>query len=267
MNEIPPPNEGPDEADERYRRLSDRDPSGPSETVRRAVLRHAALLAAQARTQGNSATTDRSAAKGRRWRVPAYGGLAAAAVLAGLLMVPHFLVPPTPPVALPPRVASPPPAAPAPAPAPVPPPAEREADAQPMPGLARNSVVPPRAATSQTQSINSPAAAASARAFSLPRATSIADPAAALHEAARRGDVSTLRRLLAEKLNIDARDASGRTALMLAVLQGQKEVVNTLLAAGADPNAADASGTTPLQAALAGAHSAIAVALEQSGAR
>jgi ankyrin repeat protein len=79
--------------------------------------------------------------------------------------------------------------------------------------------------------------------------------------------VSTLRRLLAEKLNIDARDASGRTALMLAVLQGQKEVVNTLLAAGADPNAADASGTTPLQAALAGAHSAIAVALEQSGAR
>jgi hypothetical protein len=265
LNEIPTPNEGPDEAEERYRRLSDRDPSGPSEAVRRAVLRHAAELAAQARTQGNSATADRSAAKGRRWRVATYGGLAAAA-LAGLLMVPHFLVPSTPPVALQPRVASPPQPA-APAPAPVPPPAEYEADAQPVPGPARNSVVPPRASASQTQSINSPAAAASARAFSLPRATSIADPAAALREAARRGDVSTLRRLLAEKLNIDARDASGRTALMLAVLQGQKQVVNTLLAAGADPNAADASGTTPLQAALAGAHSAIAAALEQSGAR
>jgi hypothetical protein len=247
MNEIPTSNEGPDEADERYRRLSDRDPSGPSEAVRRAVLRHAAELAAQARTQGNSATTDRSPAQRARWRVATYGGLAAAA-LAGLLMVPHFLVPSTPPVALQPLVASPPQLA-APAPAPVPPPAEREADAQPLPGRARNS------------------AAASARAFSLPRATSIADPAAALREAARRGDVSTLRRLLAEKLNIDARDASGRTALMLAVLQGQKEVVSTLLAAGADPNAADASGTTPLQAALAGAHSAIAVALEQSGAR
>jgi len=265
MNEIPTPDEAPDEADERYRRLSDRDPSAPSEAVRRAVLRHAAALAAQTRTQGHSATTDRSAAKGARWRVATYGGLAAAA-LAGLLMVPHFLVPSNPPVALPPQVASPPHPA-APASAPVLPPAERAADAQPAPGVARNSVEPPRAPASQTQSINSPAAAASARAFSLPRATAIADPAAALREAARRGDVSTLRPLLAEKINIDARDASGRTALMLAVLQGQKEAVNTLLAAGADPNAADASGTTPLQAALAGAHSAIAAALEQSGAR
>jgi hypothetical protein len=255
MNEIPTPNEAPDEADERYRRLSDRDPSAPSEAVRRAVLRHAGELAAQARTQGNSATTDRSAAKGARWRVATYGGLAAAA-LAGLLMVPHFLVPSTPPVAPKTQVASPPHPA-APASAPVLPPAERAADTQAVPGLARDSVEPS----------NSPAAAASARAFSLPRATAIADPAAALREAARRGDVSALRRLLAEKINIDARDASGRTALMLAVLQGQKQVVNTLLAAGADPNAADASGTTPLQAALAGAHSAIAAALEQSGAR
>jgi hypothetical protein len=258
LNEIPTSNEGPDEADERYRRLSDRDPSGPSEAVRRAVLQHAAELAARARTQENSAAMERPAAKGTRWRVATYGGLAAAAALAGLLMVPHFLVPSTPPLALQPLVASSPPPA-APAPAPVLPPAERQADAQPTPGLARNSVVSPRA--------DSPATAASARALSLPRAASIADPAAALREAARRGDVSTLRRLLTEKLNVDARDASGRTALMLAVVQGQKEVVNALLAAGADPNAADASGTTPLQAALAGAHSAIAVALEQSGAR
>jgi hypothetical protein len=51
MNEIPTPNEGPDEIDERYRRLSDRDSSGPSEAVRRAVLRHAAELAAQIRTR------------------------------------------------------------------------------------------------------------------------------------------------------------------------------------------------------------------------
>jgi hypothetical protein len=258
MNEIPTPNEGPDEADERYRRLSDRDPSGPSDAVRRAVLRHAAELAAQARTQENSAAMERPAAKRTRWRVATYGGLAAAAALAGLLMVPHFLMPSTPPLALKPLVASPPQPA-APAAAPVLPPPEREADAQPVPGLARNSGVAPRA--------DAPAAAASARAFSLPRAASIADPAAALREAARRGDVSTLRGLLTEKLNVDARDARGRTALMLAVLQGQKEVVNALLAAGADPNAADASGTTPLQAALAGAHSAIAVALEQSGAR
>ena len=160
MNEIPTPNEAPDEADERYRRLSDRDPSAPSEGVRRAVLRHAALLAQQARTEGNSATTDRSAARGGRWRVATYGGLAAAAALAGLLMVPHFLMPSTPPPALKPLAASPPQSA-APAAAPVLPPAEREADAQPAPGLARNSVVAPR--------VDSPTAAASARAS--PRTT------------------------------------------------------------------------------------------------
>ena len=71
----------------------------------------------------------------------------------------------------------------------------------------------------------------------------------------------------AEKLDVDARDAGGRTALMFAVLQGRRQAVETLLAAGADPNAADASGTTPLQAAHAGSHPAIAAALEQSGAR
>jgi ankyrin repeat protein len=54
---------------------------------------------------------------------------------------------------------------------------------------------------------------------------------------------------------------------MLAVLHGQSESVNILLAAGADPNAADASGMKPLQAALARGRSAIAGALEQSGAR
>jgi ankyrin repeat protein len=79
--------------------------------------------------------------------------------------------------------------------------------------------------------------------------------------------VPTLRRLVAAHVDINARDASGRTALMLAVLQGQKQAVDTLLAAGADPNAADASGTTPLHAALASAQYTIAAALEKSGAR
>jgi hypothetical protein len=265
MNEIPTPNEGPDEADERYRRMSDRDSSGPSEAVRRAVLRHAAELAAQVRTEENSAAVDRPAAKRIRWRVATYGGLAAAAALAGLLMVPHFLLPsnhlPLPPSA-PHTAAS--------APAPALPSATREADAAPateMPQLARNSMPRPRASASQPQSMAAPTAAAPPRVSAISRASSPADPAAALREAAQSGNVPALRRLLADKLDINARDASGRTALMLAVLQGQKEAVNTLLAAGADPNAADASGRTPLQAALAGAHSAVAVALEQSGAR
>lgn len=267
MNEIPTPDEDADEIDERYRRLSEHDASGPSEAVRRAVLGHAAELAAQIRTAAPSATTVRSAAKGNRWRVATYGGLVAAAVLTGLLLIPHFLMPG--PVALQSRVtqvtASPQPAVPAgPTPAPALPPAERAADAQPMPGPARNSIDSPRSSPVGTQT--SPAAAAAPRAVS-PQVASIANPAAALRDAARRGDVSMLRRLLAEQLDVDARDANGRTALMLAVIQGHQEAVTTLLAAGADPNATDASGTTPLQAALAGAHTAIAAALEQSGAR
>jgi ankyrin repeat protein len=65
----------------------------------------------------------------------------------------------------------------------------------------------------------------------------------------------------------DARDAEGRTALMLAVLRGQSHAVEVLLANGADPNAADARGTTPLQAALAGHQQAIAATLQRAGAR
>ena len=74
------------EVDERYRRLSDRDSSRPSEAIRQAVLRHAAELAAQVHTQESSAPIEfrKAAANEPRWRVATYGGLAAAA-LAGLL--------------------------------------------------------------------------------------------------------------------------------------------------------------------------------------
>jgi hypothetical protein len=232
MNKISTPDEQPDEVDERYRRLSDRQPTGPSEAVRRAVLRHAAGLSA----------------KGPRRRVATYGGLAAAAALTGLLVVPHFLMP-TPVAQLPALPVEPDTGASP--PAPILPPAVRNDGSPPAagaPALEQNSIERSRAAV-------------------VPRAASMVDPATALREAARRGDAPALHRLLAEKLDIDARDANGRTALMLAVLKGHSEAVDTLLAAGANPNATDASGTTPLQAAFAGAHSAIATALEQSGAR
>jgi hypothetical protein len=92
------------------------------------------------------------------------------------------------------------------------------------------------------------------------------DPAA-LRSAAETGDVRQLRALLGAKVRIDAPDAHGRTALMLAALRGQAESVDVLLAQGADPNAADANGTTPLQAALAADKPAIVAALRRAGAR
>jgi hypothetical protein len=94
----------------------------------------------------------------------------------------------------------------------------------------------------------------------------LADSAAQVRRAAETGAVPQLQTLLGQ-VDIDARDESGRTALMLATLSGQARAVDMLLAHGADPNAADAQGVTPLQAAIAGDRPAIAAALRRAGAR
>jgi hypothetical protein len=98
-------------------------------------------------------------------------------------------------------------------------------------------------------------------------ASLFSDPAAQLRQAAATGDMAELQALLDKQTQVDARDAGGRTALMLATLQGQGEAVDVLLAHGADPNAADSQGTTPLQAANAGGRQSIATALQRAGAR
>jgi Ankyrin repeats (many copies) len=125
----PPPNEADevDEVDEQYRRAAARDASGPRDSVRHAILRHAAELAAQRAAQGGPVQSDpdqnapgarrsgelspvkldfkQPAANETRWRPAAYGGLAAAA-LAGLLIAPHFLPPSPAPAPLPPTSSS-----------------------------------------------------------------------------------------------------------------------------------------------------------------
>jgi len=110
------------------------------------------------------------------------------------------------------------------------------------------------------------APAASSAAPTAPPAR-LADSAAEVRRAAEIGAVPELQTLLGQQGNIDARDESGRTALMLATLSGQARAVDMLLAHGADPNAADAQGVTPLQAAIAGDRPAIAAALRRAGAR
>jgi hypothetical protein len=121
---------------------------------------------------------------------------------------------------------------------------------------------------------SAPAAAAAQPAAPAPWASQSAGllagktvPDAALRRAAEIGDVPELQALLEKKLAINARDESGRTALMLATLHGQGDAVDVLLSHGADPNIADTRGTTPLQAALAGNQAAIAAALQRAGAR
>jgi truncated hemoglobin YjbI len=71
----------------------------------------------------------------------------------------------------------------------------------------------------------------------------------ALHQAARRGNVSVAKALLDHGATIDARDAKGETPLRRAVNCRQIEIVRLLVRHGADPHAADRRGATPLDVA------------------
>ena len=105
-----PPNPGEfDDVDEHYRRVAALEKGGPSESVRRAVLEHAARLAAERVAAGSAAVEPRSPdssrntvvdigdarrrAPRRTWWRPAALGTLAAAGLAGLLIAPQFLPP------------------------------------------------------------------------------------------------------------------------------------------------------------------------------
>lgn len=52
-----------------------------------------------------------------------------------------------------------------------------------------------------------------------------------LREAARTGDCYIIRNLVMDNVDLDARDASGRTALNIATQYNQKDAIKTLLAA------------------------------------
>ncbi len=71
----------------------------------------------------------------------------------------------------------------------------------------------------------------------------------ALHQAARRGNVSVAQAMLDHGATIDARDVKGQTPLRRAVNCRQLEIVRLLVQHGADPHAADRRGVTPLDVA------------------
>ncbi|MGW1160297.1 ankyrin repeat domain-containing protein [Streptomyces sp. NPDC002519] len=82
-----------------------------------------------------------------------------------------------------------------------------------------------------------------------------------LLDAARRGDVDAVRAALAAGADLQARDADGRTAVLVAALADQVAVARELVAAGADVNAQDArldsawlvtgvTGSVPMMRAL-----------------
>jgi hypothetical protein len=72
-------------------------------------------------------------------------------------------------------------------------------------------------------------------------------------EAAQNGDVAAMDASIEQRVNIDATDASGFTALMIAARAGRYAAVERLIARGADMEVRSrASGTALMQAALHG---------------
>lgn len=86
-----------------------------------------------------------------------------------------------------------------------------------------------------------------------------------LHQAAVRGQVNEMKRLLAQGVNPNTLDQDWDTPLHLAADAGQAEAVKVLLKAGADPNARCRDGDTPLHRSLR--NIAIAEMLFQAGAK
>lgn len=70
-----------------------------------------------------------------------------------------------------------------------------------------------------------------------------------LRAVARGGNISAVRRLIAQDIDLNAADYKGRTALILAAGAGQSRIVGVLITAGAKLDATTKSGRTALMAA------------------
>ena len=89
---------------------------------------------------------------------------------------------------------------------------------------------------------------------------------AGLHRLVAAGDIDGLKAALKRKVDVNARDGKGWTALMHAADKGYALLVPPLLAAKADPNIRLADGATALFIAVVGGHSEIATLLVKAGA-
>ena len=89
---------------------------------------------------------------------------------------------------------------------------------------------------------------------------------AALHAAARAGNLAACESLLSQGVAPDAADVEGHTALHWAADAGRGEVALALLERGADPSARNCDGSTPLHMACAASHTEVALLLCRRGA-
>jgi ankyrin repeat protein len=90
-----------------------------------------------------------------------------------------------------------------------------------------------------------------------------------LMTAVKQGDQNKITQLLNAKVNVNAKNAQGLSALHIAIRNGDLKTVKLLLKAGAQINTAETNGKTPppLDSAVMGGHIEIAQLLIDSGAQ
>ena len=85
--------------------------------------------------------------------------------------------------------------------------------------------------------------------------------------AARQQDAPAIRALIAQKVDVNAADVDGSTAILWAAYHNSLGIVRALIAVGADVNAANRYGLTPLLQASRSGATAVVEALLVAGAR
>ncbi len=97
------------------------------------------------------------------------------------------------------------------------------------------------------------------------QASTEARPSKELVEAAKGGDLETVRRLLKTGADVESKDSRGQNALLHASYKGHLGVVQELIRAGADVNMVGSRGETPLLAAADGGNPEVLKALIAAG--
>jgi ankyrin repeat protein len=100
----------------------------------------------------------------------------------------------------------------------------------------------------------------------LPVVAAAAGRAVPLAEAVKQRDLTAVRALLQQHVDVNAPEPDGSTALHWAAHQGDADAVDLLLRAGANAGAANRYGATPLALAAANGHAAVVERLLKSGA-
>jgi ankyrin repeat protein len=92
-------------------------------------------------------------------------------------------------------------------------------------------------------------------------------PAADLLKAAKAGDLTAVKALLAQEASPNAMGENGETPLMVAAELGYKDLCELLISKGADINAQDKDGKTALKYAIENKKNNVADFLRSKGAK